>query len=264
MRCIDLNCDIGEGFGAYTLGLDAEVLPHISSANIACGWHAGDPTIMNQMVALAAEHGVGCGAHPGYPDLLGFGRRAMSVDANTLKHYTTYQIGALDAFCRANKTRLRHVKPHGSLYHAILGDNQAAAAVVEAISTVDPDLIFVILAGPKGDGVGRRGKQFGLAVAREAFADRAYTSEGALVPRTRPAAVIKDRQAVVERAVQMAVEGKVISIDGQIIDLEFDTLCVHGDTPGAVEMVKEIRRFLAASAIEVAPMLSKVEQRKRS
>ncbi len=260
LKTIDLNCDIGEGFGAYTVGMDSEVMAHISSANIACGWHAGDPMIMNETVALAAKHRTGCGAHPGYPDLLGFGRRAMSVDARELKHYITYQIGALDAFCRANNTPLRHVKPHGSLYHAILADDRTGTAVIEAISKVNPDLIVVTLAGSKGDGVNRIGAQYGLPVAREAFPDRAYTAEGTLAPRSQPGAVIKETEAVVERALQMAIEGTVTTIDGQTLELEIDTLCVHGDTPGAVEMVKEIRRLLAGSGVAVAPMLSNGRQ----
>lgn len=259
MKTIDLNCDIGEGFGAYTLGMDAEVMAHISSANIACGWHAGDPMIMNETVALAAKHRTGCGAHPGYPDLLGFGRRAMSVDAMELKYYITYQIGALDAFCKANNMPLRHVKPHGSLYHAVLGDDQTGEAVIEAISKVNPKLIFVTLAGSRGDGVSRMGGQYGLTVAREAFPDRAYTADGNLVSRTQPGAVIKDTKDVVERALQMAIDGTVTSVDGQIIELQIDTLCVHGDTPGAVEMVKEIRRLLSAAKINVVPMMSKVD-----
>lgn len=256
MKTIDLNCDIGESFGAYKLGMDEEVMQYISSANIACGWHAGDPVTMHTTVALAARYGNGCGAHPGYPDLLGFGRRSMAVEAEALKDYMTYQIGALDAFCRANSTCLRHVKPHGSLYHAILNDDQTASAVIQAISTMNGDLIYVTLAGSKGEAAARIGEQYGLTVAREAFPDRAYTAEGTLVPRTQPGAVIKDTQEVVDRAVQMATEGKVTSIEGEIIDLQADTLCVHGDTPGAVQMVKEIRRLLEGAGIGVAPMMS--------
>lgn len=258
MKTIDLNCDIGESFGAYKLGMDEEVMQYISSANIACGWHAGDPVTMHTTVALAARYGNGCGAHPGYPDLLGFGRRSMAVEAEALKDYMTYQIGALDGFCRANRTSLRHVKPHGSLYHAILNDERTAFAVIEAISAMNGDLIYVTLAGSKGEAVARIGKQHGLTVAREAFPDRAYTAEGTLVPRTQPGAVIKDTHEVVNRAVQMATEGKVTSIDGHTINLQADTLCVHGDTPGAVQMVKEIRRLLEDAGIRVTPMMSSV------
>lgn len=256
MKTIDLNCDIGEGFGAYKLGRDAEVMPHITSANIACGWHAGDPTIMNSTVALAALHKTGCGAHPGYPDMLGFGRRAMAVEADVLKHYMVYQIGAIDAFCKANNYSLRHVKPHGSLYNAILNDEQTAVAVIDAICRINSNLIYVTLAGRKGDAVAEIGRRAGLAVAREAFPDRAYTVEGTLAPRSQTGAVIKEPQQVVERALQMAIEGKVISIEGHAIDLKADTLCVHGDNPGAVQMVKEIRRLLKAANVGVAPMFS--------
>ncbi len=260
MKAIDLNCDIGEGFGAYKLGMDAEVMPHISSANIACGWHAGDPLIMNATVALAVEHGTACGAHPGYPDLLGFGRRAMAVEAGVLKHYLTYQIGALEAFCKANNTPLRHVKPHGSLYNAILDDEETAAAVIDAICRINSDLIYVTLAGRKGEAVAEICHRSGLAVAREAFPDRAYTREGTLAPRHQPGAVIKDTRQVAERALQMATEGKVISMEGHPIDLRADTLCVHGDTPGAVRMVRQIRRLLQGADIRVAPMLSNGSQ----
>ncbi len=254
MVTMDLNCDIGEGFGAYKLGMDAEVMPYISSANIACGWHAGDPVIMNTTVALAAVHGTGCGAHPGYPDLLGFGRRAMAVTAEELEFYLLYQIGALEAFCRANHVPLRHIKPHGSLYHAVLNDQRAASSVVEAVAKLDSGLIYVTLAGSRGDAVAKIGQQAGLVVAREAFPDRAYTAEGTLVPRSQPGAVIKDTQQVVERALQMATEEKIVSIEGHLIDLQADTLCVHGDTPGAVQMVKEIRRLLEMANICVEPM----------
>jgi UPF0271 protein len=263
LKTIDLNCDIGEGFGAYKLGMDAEVMPHISSANIACGWHAGDPMIMNSTVALAALNKTGCGAHPGYPDLLGFGRRAMAVEAEVLKHYIAYQVGALDAFCRVNNAPLRHVKPHGSLYHAILDDEETAAAVIDAICRINSKLIYVTLAGRKGDAVAEIGRSSGLAVAREAFPDRAYTAEGTLAPRNQPGAVIKEPQQVVERALQMATEGKVISIEGHAIDLRADTLCVHGDNPGAVQMVKEIRRLLQAANVSVLPMLSTGSQEAR-
>lgn len=256
MKTIDLNCDMGEGFGAYKLGMDKEIMPHISSANIACGWHAGDPVTMNITVALAAEHGTGCGAHPGYPDLLGFGRRAMSVEAEELMDYMTYQIGALNAFCIANNTRLRHVKPHGSLYHAILRDEQTALAVIESISRVNHDLIFVTLAGGKGDSAARIAESYGMAVAREAFPDRAYTAEGTLVPRNQQGAVIEDTEAVVDRALQMAMDGRITSIEGHSIELQLDTLCVHGDTLGAVKMVNQIRQSLADEDIRVAPMMS--------
>lgn len=260
MKTMDLNCDLGEGFGVYALGSDEAVMPHISSANIACGWHAGDPVTMHKTVELATAASTGCGAHPGYPDLLGFGRRAMVVDAQELKHYVTYQIGALAAFCSANHTRLRHVKPHGSLYHAILNDEATAMAVIEAIADVDASLICVTLAGVKGDAVSRWGAQYGLAVAREAFPDRAYTAEGTLVPRHQPGSVITDPHEVMARALQIATDGQIISQEGHLINMTVDTLCVHGDTPGALAMVRLIRQSLETAGIQVAPMLSAAEE----
>ncbi len=254
-RTIDLNCDMGESFGIYNIGMDAEVMNHISSANIACGWHAGDPVVMNQTVRLAAEGGIGCGAHPGYPDLLGFGRRKMDVQAEDLKCYLLYQIGALRTICMANGVTLGHVKPHGSLYLSLLEDESVAEAVAEAIAAVDASLVFVTLAGQKGEMAARVGERFGLQVAFEGFPDRAYTPQGTLVPRSQPGAVIEDPSQVVQRALQMASEGRVKAINGDVIDLRVQTLCVHGDNPGAVEMVRRIRLSLEAEDIQVLPML---------
>lgn len=252
---IDLNCDLGESFGVYTLGMDEAVMPYITSANIACGWHAGDPLVMNSTVQMAMQYGINCGAHPGYPDLMGFGRRAMRVSNEELKCYLIYQIGALDAFCRANGTVLTHVKPHGSLYLAAVESKATAAAVAEAIFRVNKELIFVTLAGHKGQVMAEVGRQFGLTIACEAFPDRAYTPEGTLAPRQNPGAVITDCQEVVRRAVMIASEGCIEAVNGAVIELSAETLCVHGDNPHAVQMVRSIRECLEAKNIAVRPML---------
>ncbi|HMK36820.1 MAG TPA: 5-oxoprolinase subunit PxpA [Desulfomonilaceae bacterium] len=254
MRNIDLNCDMGESFGVYTLGLDEEVIKYISSANVACGWHAGDARVMNRTVQLAKSHNVGVGAHPGYPDLPGFGRRNMDCTGEEVRDYVIYQVGALLAFCAANGVPLRHVKPHGSLYLTAVNDAGVAEAVAEAVVSVNPDLLYVALAGAGGDFMRRVAEKIGLKVVYEAFADRAYTSDGKLLPRRQPGAVITNAMEVTERALRMAKEGKVIAVDGTSMDLEIDTLCVHGDNPGAVELVKSIRTALESEGVIVQPM----------
>lgn len=254
VRSIDLNCDLGESFGMYQIGMDAEVMDHISSANIACGWHAGDPVVMDKTVRLTATRRLGCGAHPGYPDLMGFGRRYMAVEGHDLKCYLTYQIGALSSICKSNSVQLRHVKPHGSLYLRAVENEDTAMNIAEAIAGVDSSLIFVTLAGKKGEMAARAGKEHGLSVAYEGFPDRAYTPEGTLVPRSNPGAVIEKPEVVAERAIKMAKEGCVEAINGDVIDLQVHTLCVHGDNPEAVEMVRRIRAALKTEGILVNPM----------
>lgn len=251
---IDLNCDMGESFGTWRKGLDEEVIDFVSSANIACGWHAGDSHVMNRTVQMAAARGVGVGAHPGYPDLEGFGRRSLDCTMDEIRDYVIYQIGALQAFCARHRVRMRHVKPHGSLYNTASEKPEVAAAIAEAILSVDPDLIFVGLAGPKGAHIQKIGTDVGVRIALEAFADRAYTPEGNLVSRRLPGAVLSDSSLVAERAVRMAKEGTVAAIDGTVIDVKVQTICVHGDTPGAVEMVKRIRYLLDAEGVPVQPM----------
>lgn len=254
MKRIDLNCDMGESFGAYKLGMDEAVIEYITSANIACAWHAGDPSVMSHTVAIAVEHGVGVGAHPGYPDLLGFGRRNLDCSMDELRNYVIYQVGALQAFCSAHGTRLQHVKPHGALYLTAVENEDVARAVAEAIVQVNPDLLYVALAGAKGQLMTRIGREVGLKVVYEAFPDRAYSPEGTLVSRRLPGAVIKDPQAVSERALKMVQEGVVIAADGTTIPLEAQTLCVHGDNPEAVALVKGIRQTLEADGVAVTPM----------
>jgi 5-oxoprolinase (ATP-hydrolysing) subunit A len=254
MRTIDLNCDMGESFGPYRMGLDAEVIKYISSANIACGWHAGDPVVMNRTVGLAAAHGVGVGAHPGYPDLLGFGRRFMDCTADEIKAFVIYQVGALQAFCRLNGVKLRHVKPHGALYLAALEHEAVAEATAEAVVSVDPDLLYVALAGLGGKVMTRVGERVGLRVVYEAFPDRGYTVEGRLSSRRLPGAVISDPSEVAERAVMIARDGRLQAMDGTIIELDAQTVCVHGDNPTAVDIVRRIRGLLKAEGVEVQPM----------
>jgi len=251
-KSIDLNCDMGESFGAYRLGMDEAVIAHISSANIACGWHAGDPLVMDRTVRLAKAHAVSPGAHPGYPDLMGFGRREMNLSRKEIRAYLIYQIGALQGFCAAHGLRLNHVKPHGSLYLSAVVNEDIARGIAEAITAVDPDLYYMALAGRKGDLVAGVGREMGLRVVREAFPDRAYTPEGTLVPRSRPGAVIEDPTEVAARALMMARDGAVVAIDGQRISLQAQTLCVHGDTPGAVDLVRRIGQVLAEEGIRVA------------
>ena len=249
---IDLNCDMGEGFGAYTLGMDREIIAHISSANIACGFHAGDALVMNRTVLLAKEHGVAVGAHPGYPDLQGFGRRNLDCGPGELQDYLLYQIGAIEAFCRLHGVQLRHVKPHGALYNTLVGNDQLTRVVARAIAAFDRNLYMVALAGPYGDKARAIAAEEGVATLLEAFPDRAYTPEGTLLSRKLPGAVIHDAEEAARRAVRMAVEGVVEAVDGSLVRLSVDTLCVHGDNPNGVALAAEIRKQLVEAGVEVA------------
>jgi UPF0271 protein len=251
---IDLNCDMGESFGAYTIGMDDEVMQYISSANIACGYHGGDPLVMDKTVKLAKAKGVGIGAHPGYPDLLGFGRRNMDCTPDEIRSYVIYQVGALQGFCQANGVCLEHVKPHGNLYNMAVENLTVATAIAEAIMAVNPGLLYVALAGAKGEQMRRIGEQLGLKVVYEAFPDRAYSPAGTLVSRREKGAVIHDPKVVTERALLMAKENKVVAIDGTVIPLEVQTLCVHGDNPSAVDLVRSIRASLEKEGVSVKPM----------
>jgi len=244
---------MGESFGVYKIGMDEAVIAHISSANIACGWHAGDPVVMDRTVRMAKAHGVSPGAHPGYPDMMGFGRREMRLGRDELRTCLIYQIGALQAFCHAHGLKLNHVKPHGSLYLAAVVDEDIARSIAEAIIAVDRNLYYLTLAGKKGEIMAAIGEEMGLKIIYEAFPDRAYTSEGALVPRSQPGAVIQEPAEVARRALMMAKEGIVEAVDGRRIPLNVQTLCVHGDTPGAVELVRWINTVLKDAGIRIAP-----------
>lgn len=251
---IDLNSDVGESFGIYKLGLDEEVIPLISSANIACGFHAGDPSVMKKTISLAKENGVGPGAHPGFPDLIGFGRRNMDATLEEIRDYVTYQLGALQAFATALEVRLQHVKPHGALYNMAVQNVDVWDAVAEALAGLDRDLILVVLAGPNRSELEAIAKHHSIPIAFEFFADRAYNPDGSLVSRREAGAVLHNSEEVAERVVKMVTEGVVVAIDGSEIRLEADTICVHGDNPEAVGLVKNIRESLIGSGIEVVPM----------
>jgi len=248
-RSIDFNCDMGESFGAYVLGLDAEIIGHVTSANIACGFHAGDPRWMRTTVRLAEAAGVGIGAHPGFPDLAGFGRRSLAASPDEVKTDIIYQVGALTAFTAAR--RLQHVKPHGALYNMAVGGGPLAAAIGEAILEVDPSLILVALAGSRW---AEEAARMGLRVAREVFADRAVNGDGTLVPRSKPHSVLHDESEVVERSLELVIEGRVTAIDGTKVQMDADTICLHGDTPGAVALARRLRERLAAAGVDLVPL----------
>ena len=243
---IDFNCDMGESFGSYKLGQDEEVIKYITSANVACGFHAGDPQWMRHTVKLAEEHGVGIGAHPSFPDLQGFGRRNMVVTFAEAKDDVTYQIGALKAFTRDHK--LQHVKPHGAMYNMAVDGGDLAKAINEAVLEIDPEMILIVLAGSTWAGVAR---EMGLRVATEAFADRALNPDGTLVSRSKPGSVIHDLDEVVERSLKMVTEGRATAINGEEVEVQADTLCLHGDTPGAVEMARAVRNGLRDAGVEI-------------
>lgn len=250
MNMIDLNCDLGESFGAYTLGLDEEVTPHVTSVNIACGWHAGDPLVMERTVALAKKHGTAVGAHPGYPDLLGFGRREIRAAPDEVYAYVKYQIGALYAFARAQKLELQHMKAHGSLYNMAGKDIRLAEAMCRACRDFDSQLVILALAGSKMEEAAR---EMGVPCAREFFADRAYSPDGSLAPRSLPGAVIHDTEEALARVVKMIRQGKVTAIDGTEIAIQCDSICVHGDNASAVAFVTAIRSRLQEENIQCAP-----------
>lgn len=250
---IDLNADVGESFGAYTLGHDADLIPLITSANVACGFHAGDPGVMRATVALARQHGVAVGAHPGFPDLVGFGRRELKATPKEVEDAVAYQIGALAGIAATEGLRLQHVKAHGALYNMAARDAGLADAIARATAAVDRSLILLGLPGSQLVAAGRRA---GLRTASEAFADRAYQPDGALVPRSQSGAVIEDADTVVRRAIAMARERVVIAVDGSRVAIDVDTICVHGDTPGAAALARRIRDALADAGVEVASLTS--------
>jgi len=253
---VDLNCDMGESFGRWELGSDDAVMPHISSANIACGAHAGDPAVMRRTLRLASAHGVACGAHPGFADLAGFGRREILITPAEATDLVLCQLGALAAIARAEGVTLRHVKPHGALYNMAARDAALGAAIAQAVAQFDRTLVFFGLAGsPMRDA----GRNAGLTFAAEGFADRAYEPDGSLTPRSQPGAVIHDLSIVVERAVRMVTESRVTARDGSDIPLHVDTICVHGDTPGAADLARVLRQGLAAAGVQVTPARGSAE-----
>ncbi|MFC8303642.1 LamB/YcsF family protein [Specibacter sp. NPDC057265] len=248
MPAIDLNADVGESFGQWRLGDDPALMEHLSSANIACGFHAGDPAAMARSCAAAAAAGVSVGAHPGYRDLAGFGRRFLDVDPAELRHEIIYQVGALQAMARAYGTGVRYVKPHGALYNAMAHHTGQAQAVVDAVLALDPALALLVAPGSE---VMRLGLAAGLKVVGEAFADRAYNPDGTLVPRSRPGAVLHDPGAVVAQALDLAVEHRVTAVDGSRIPLTAQSLCLHGDTPGALALAAAVRKALEDAGVSI-------------
>jgi UPF0271 protein len=246
---VDINCDMGESFGAYHIGADAEVMPYITSANIACGFHGGDPAVMRATVAAAFASGVAIGAHPGFPDLVGFGRRAMQVSPQEAYDLVVYQVGALLGFTRAAGAELRHVKPHGALYNVAAAQPAMATAIAHAVRDVDKRLVLYGLAGSH---LLKAAEDAGIASVSEVFADRNYLSDGALVPRQRPDAMVHDVDEAVRRAVRMVCEGRVADVEGNELAIRADTICIHGDGPNAAALARALRQGLERAGVRVA------------
>ena len=247
---VDINCDMGESFGAYEIGADEAVMPYVTSANIACGFHGGDPSVMRRTVALAQQHGVAIGAHPGLPDLVGFGRRVMQVSPHEVYDLIIYQVGALLGFVRAAGAQLSHVKPHGALYNMAAVQPALADAIASAVRDVDGRLVLYGLAGSHLLAAAERA---GVTAASEAFADRNYLRDGSLVPRQRPDALVTDPDEGVRRVVRMLREGVVADVDGEDIRIRADTICIHGDGPNALPLAQRLKASLLAADIAVRP-----------
>jgi UPF0271 protein len=245
---IDLNADVGESFGAYQLGNDEALLRHVTSANVACGLHAGDPGVIRRTVKLAVAAGVAVGAHPGFPDLQGFGRRELNMGTQEIEDVVLYQVAALAGIAAAEGARLRHVKPHGALYNMAAKDERLAQAVASGVVSFDRSLVMV---GLPGSALLSAAASRGLRVASEAFADRAYRSDGSLVPRHVPGAIIHDPEAVVARVIRIATAREVVTIDGSTLTLKADTICVHGDTPQAASISSLLRKKLSDAGVTV-------------
>lgn len=248
MYFVDLNCDLGESFGNYKCGMDEEVIPFISSANVACGFHASDPIVMTKTVALAKKNDVAVGAHPGYPDLVGFGRRNLAASPEEVKAMVQYQVGALQAIARAQGMKVCHVKPHGAMYNMAGKDKKLAEAICEAIYEVDPRLILLGLSGSE---MLKAAERIGLRAAKEVFADRAYEEDGSLVARSKQGAMITDEDEAIQRVIRMIKEGKVTAISGRDIEVQADSICVHGDGEKALAFVEKIRKALIQEGVEI-------------
>lgn len=251
MYKIDLNSDLAESFGNYKLGMDDQVIPLITSANVACGFHASDPVVMAGAVKMAKASGTEVGAHPGYPDLMGFGRRNMVISADEAYAYTLYQLGALDAFLRANGCTMQHVKPHGAMYNMAAKDYKLAKAICEAIRDFDPKLIVLALFGGQLE---KASRDLGLRTASEFFADRAYNTDGTLVNRSIPGSMVTDEDIAIERSIRMVTEHKVTTIDGTDIEVDCNSICVHGDNAKALQFVEKIRAAMTAEGIQLCPL----------
>jgi len=249
VTAVDINADAGESFGVWRMGSDEALFPHLTSVNLAAGFHAGDPRQMRAAVALAKQHGVAVGAHPGFPDLVGFGRRDIEATPDQVYADVLYQIGALSAFLRAQDMTLHHVKPHGALYNRSTRNADTARAIAEAVRDYDRDLPLVVLAGSMSEDVGR---DVGTRVVREAFPDRAYLADGRLAPRSMEGALVRDAGKAAERAVAMLLEGRVVAHDGQEVPVQAETLCIHGDNAEATDIARAIGDALTAAGVRVA------------
>src|SRR3954468_11432291 len=247
MKRIDLNCDMGESYGAWKMGDDAGVMPHISSANVACGFHGGDPATIRKTVRLALDNGVAIGAHPSLPDIMGFGRRAMRISPQEMYDLVVYQAGAVEAFARAAGSKLHHIKCHGALYNMAANDEGLSDAMVRAAK--DLGAMLYVLSRSRNFDIARKA---GMPVCGEVFADRGYTDEGTLAPRDKPGGMIEDAASAVKQALAMVEEGYVTSLSGKRLAVTADTLCIHGDQPGAVAFAKQIRKAFADRGITVA------------
>lgn len=250
MFSIDFNSDIGESFGNYKLGNDEEILNHITACNVACGWHAGDPMVMDKVVRMAAERGVAVGAHPSFPDLMGFGRRRMFLSHNEAKNYVKYQIGALSAFTATYGVKIHHVAPHGAMGNMCQDDRDLAKAICEAVYEIDPNIIIYYCAGAV---LGEEAEKMGLRTACEIFADRAYEDDLSLRNRKLEGAMITDEDEAIKRCIRMVKEGKVRAYSGKDLDIKGDTLCVHGDGPKAIAFVQKISEAFKKEGVEVKP-----------
>jgi len=247
-----MNSDLGESFGNYKIGMDDEIIKLVSSVNIACGWHAGDANVMAKTVKKAVENNVAIGCHPGFPDLMGFGRRQMQISAFELKNYVKYQIGALKAFLDSEGSMLQHVKPHGAMYNMAAKDEIMAKAIAEAVYEVDSKLVLMGLSGSK---LIECAKAKGLKTASEVFADRAYQDDGTLVPRSQTGAVIHDSETAINQVLEMVKYKRVRTITGKVIDINAESICVHGDNPKALEFVTSIRKRLILEGVEIKPII---------
>lgn len=251
---IDINCDLGESYGAFKVGNDEKIMRHITSANVACGFHAGDPMTIARTVNLAKKYRVAVGAHPGYPDLLGFGRREMQLTSEEVKNYIIYQVSALQGFAKTVNMTLQHVKPHGALYNTATKDEKVSKGIVEAVKTLDHNLIIF---APSKSALSKVTTEAGLRVAREFFADRAYNADGSLVSRKQPNAIVHEPRKVVKRVIRMVKEGTVLAVNKKVVNLgEVHTICVHGDTPTAVKLAEALKNGLTKAGIEVKPVSS--------
>lgn len=248
---VNLNADLGESFGAWSMGNDDAMLRIVASANIACGFHAGDPVVMTRTVERALAHGVGIGAHPGYPDLQGFGRRPMRLSAAEVEAAVAYQVGALAGIAATRGGRVTHVKAHGALYNAAATDAALAGAIARAVRGVDRDLVLLALAGSE---MVRAGRAEGLATAEEVFADRAYADDGTLVPRTHPGALVHDPEQAAVAVLRMVTEGNVIALSGKRVPVAAQSVCVHGDDPGAVALASRLRQRLEEAGVAIVPL----------